>query len=120
MEPLDFRDPNYNPEDNYDPDSPQSNPNHIKASTDFVRNACATCGIAFFMPMEYHTARQADHKPFHCPSGHPIKFPEPAPAVVVETKPDMKNTTRLERRITKLLAENDQIRAENQELKKKE
>ncbi len=102
--------------DDYEVPAPAPNPNQISASAEYVRIACATCGIMFFIPLESMNAKKIDHKIFHCPSGHGCHFPAPVPATpAVSATLDEANRVNI-----RLLAENDQLRAENSDLKKKE
>lgn len=40
------------------------------ASTQYSTEICATCGISFGMPTEFHQRRRGDGGDFFCPAGH--------------------------------------------------
>lgn len=82
--------------------------NGLDVASSFVRVACHTCGIHFFLPAEYYAARMNDHTIFYCPSKHKIMIAMTQAQMTIEVA---------RREIARLTASNDQITTENRQLK---
>lgn len=47
----------------------------LRSQAEFESCTCSECGIVYYIPETFKTARRRDHRTFNCPNGHNQYFP---------------------------------------------